>query len=45
MKLKKKINKEMLDLFGYTAGVKCDDKPPLYTFKVDEERIEEHKLS
>ena len=44
MKLKKKINMDMLDLFGYVAGADPDEKPPLYTFKVDEERIEEHKL-
>ncbi len=43
--LKKKINMEMLDLFGYTAGLTCEEKPPLLTFKVEEERIEEHKLS
>ena len=31
--LKKKINKEMLDLFGYTAGIDPADKPPLFTFR------------
>jgi len=43
--LKKKINLEMLELFGYTAGIDPTDKPPLSTFRQDEERIEEHKLS
>jgi ferredoxin len=43
--LKKKINLEMLELFGYTAGTDPTDKPPLFTFRPDEERIEEHKLS
>ena len=43
--LKKKINREMLELFGYTAGIDSTDKPPLFTFRQDEERIEEHKLS
>lgn len=43
-KLKKKINKEMKDLFDYTPGVNPDDKPPMYTFSVDEVKIKEHKL-
>ncbi len=43
--LKKKINQEMLELFGYTAGTDPTDKPPLFTFRPEEERIEEHKLS
>jgi len=43
-KLKKKINMDMLELFGYQPGVNREDKPPLYTFKVEEERIEEHEL-
>jgi Na+-translocating ferredoxin:NAD+ oxidoreductase RnfC subunit len=44
-KLKKKINMEMKELFDYVPGTKAEDKPPLYTFKVEEEKIEEHKLS
>jgi formate dehydrogenase (coenzyme F420) beta subunit len=44
-KLKKKINMEMKELFDYVPGTKADDKPPLYTFNVEEEKIEEHKLS
>jgi formate dehydrogenase subunit beta len=44
-KLKKKINMDMLELFDYVPGTKAEDKPPLYTFSVDEEKIEEHKLS
>ncbi|HRT26737.1 MAG TPA: 4Fe-4S dicluster domain-containing protein [Syntrophales bacterium] len=43
-KLKKKINKEMRDLFDYTPGVNPEDKPPMYTFNVDEAKIKEHKL-
>ena len=43
-KLKKKINMDMLELFDYVPGVKPDDKPPLFTFKVEEEKIEEHEL-
>jgi ferredoxin len=43
--LKKKINRDMLELFGYTAGIDPANKPPLSTFRPDEERIEEHKLS
>lgn len=43
-KLKKKINKEMKELFGYTSGVSPDDQPPMYTFNPDEKTIEEHKL-
>ncbi len=43
-KLKKKINMDMLELFDYVPGIKCEDKPPLYTFKVEEEKIEEHEL-
>ncbi len=43
-KLKKKINMDMLELFDYTPGVRPDDKPPLSTFKVEEEKIEEHEL-
>jgi ferredoxin len=43
-KLKKKINKDLKDLFGYVAGISAEDKPPLSTFRVDEEKIKEHKL-
>jgi len=43
-KLKKKINMEMKELFGYEPGISIDDKPPMYTFKVEEEKIEEHKI-
>ncbi|MGD0229158.1 MAG: 4Fe-4S dicluster domain-containing protein [Syntrophorhabdales bacterium] len=42
--LKKKISGDMLELFGYVAGADVGDKPPLFTFRPDEERIEEHKL-
>ncbi|HME45098.1 MAG TPA: 4Fe-4S dicluster domain-containing protein [Syntrophorhabdales bacterium] len=43
-RLKKKINMEMKELFGYEPGISMDDKPPMYTFKVEEEKIEEHKI-
>jgi len=43
-KLKRKINKDLKDLFGYVPGTSPEDRPPLSTFRVDEERIEEHKL-
>ena len=42
--LKKKINRDMKQLFDYEPGVKPDEKPPLYTFSVEEKKIEEHKL-
>lgn len=44
-KLKKKINMEMKDLFNYVPGTNTEEKPPMYTFNVEEEKIEEHKLS
>jgi len=43
-KLNKKINKEMKELFDYIPGVNPEDKPPMYTFNVDEAKIKEHKL-
>ncbi len=43
-KLKKKINMEMKELFGYEPGISLEDAPPMYTFKVEEEKIEEHKI-
>ena len=43
-KLKRKINLEMKELFGYEPGVNLEDKPPMYTFNVEERKIEEHKL-
>lgn len=45
VKFKKKINKELKELFNYEPGVKPDDKPPMYVFSVDEPTIKEHKLS
>lgn len=42
--LKKKINLEMKELFDYVSGVNVDDKPPMYTYKVEEEKIKEHEL-
>ncbi|MFH0974787.1 MAG: 4Fe-4S dicluster domain-containing protein [Spirochaetota bacterium] len=43
-KLKKKINSVMKELFDYTPGVNPEEKPPMYTFNVDEAKIKEHKL-
>jgi formate dehydrogenase (coenzyme F420) beta subunit len=43
-KLKKKLNKEMKELFDYTPGVNPEDKPPMFVFNVDEAKIKEHKL-
>lgn len=43
-KLKKKINSDMKALFNYEPGIKPEDKPPMYTFNVEEKNIEEHKL-
>jgi formate dehydrogenase subunit beta len=43
-KLKKKINSVMKELFDYVPGVKPEDKPPMYTFNVEEVKIKEHKL-
>jgi len=43
-KIKKKINAEMKYLYDYTTGANPDDKPPMYTFNVDEAKIKEHKL-
>ena len=43
-KLKKKINSAMKELFDYVPGVNPEDKPPMYTFNVDEVKIKEHKL-
>ncbi len=39
--MKKKLNKEVKDLFDYQAGLDPDAKPPLLSFKVDEETINE----
>jgi len=42
--LKKKINSDMKELFNYEPGVNPDEKPPMFTFNVEEKKIEEHKL-
>ncbi|WP_462326246.1 4Fe-4S dicluster domain-containing protein [Desulfobaculum sp.] len=39
--LKKKLNREVLDLFDYEAGLDECATPPLFTFKVEEDHIEE----
>jgi formate dehydrogenase (coenzyme F420) beta subunit len=43
-KIKKKINAGMKELYDYSTGVNPDEKPPMYTFNVDEVKIKEHKL-
>lgn len=39
--LKRKMNKEINELFDYKAGTRIDATPPLHTFKVEEEKINE----
>jgi formate dehydrogenase subunit beta len=43
-RIKKKIGMELQELFGYVPGINPEDTPPMYTFKVEEATIEEHKL-
>ena len=43
--LKKKINMGMKDLYDYIPGTNPEEKPPMYVFKVEEDKIEEHELS
>ena len=43
-KLKRKINLDMKELYNYEPGVNPEDKPPMYTFNVDEVTIKEHKI-
>lgn len=42
-RIRRKINKEIKELFGYEAGVNPEDTPPLYTFKVEEPTIQERE--
>lgn len=39
--LKRKMNKEINELFDYEAGTRIDAQPPLLSFKVEEENINE----
>jgi hypothetical protein len=43
-KLKRKINQDMKELYGYEPGVNLDEKPPMFMFNVDELKIKEHKI-
>lgn len=43
-KMKKKLNMDMKELYGYVPGVSAEERPPMFTFNVDERTIEEHKL-
>ena len=45
VKLKKKINMDMMELFGYVAGTDPEENRPFSPSRHDEEQIEEHKLS
>ena len=42
-RIRKKINKEIKELFGYEAGVNLEVTPPLYTFQVEEPAIKERE--
>jgi ferredoxin len=42
--LKRKINLDMKELYDYVPGINPEDKPPLFTFNVDEATIKEHKI-
>ena len=44
VKLMKKVNKDILKLFGFRPGYSKDAKPPLMTFKNVEENIKEENL-
>jgi ferredoxin len=41
MLLRRSMNKQVLDVFEHEAGTVLDQTPPLFTFKVEEERIHE----
>ena len=40
-RIRRKINKEIRELFDYEAGISPDGKPPLYTFQPEEPTIKE----
>jgi formate dehydrogenase subunit beta len=40
-RIRRKINKEIKELFDYEAGIDQEGTPPLYTFKVEEPTIKE----
>jgi ferredoxin len=40
-RIRRKMNKDIKELFDYEAGMNVDDTPPLYTFKVEEPTIKE----
>jgi len=44
VKLMKKVNRDIIKLFGYRPGYSIDEKPPLLTFKNIEENIKEENL-
>jgi len=42
--LKRKMNKELKELFNYEAGVSLDAVPPLHTFLMEEEKIKDRGM-
>jgi len=43
MTLKQALNRKIKDIFDYQAGTDPDQKPPLFQFREEEERIKERK--
>ena len=42
--LKRKMNKELKEIFGYEAGVSTEAVPPLHTFLMEEDKIKDRGL-
>jgi ferredoxin len=42
--IRRKMNLEMKRLFDYEAGIRPDERPPMYTFKVEEESIRDPEI-
>jgi len=42
--LKRKMNKELKDVFGYEAGLSLEAVPPLHTFLMEEDKIKDRGL-
>jgi len=42
--LKRKMNRELKDIFNYEAGVSLDAVPPLHTFLMEEDKIKDRGL-
>ena len=41
--IKRKLNKSVKELFDYEAGTNLEARPPLLTFKMEEEKIKERE--